>query len=257
VPSGSGAGGNSYIQQAMFDSNGNPYALLELCAAGTTSQSWLSPAATRYQDLYQYFDDVIIELGNNDSVSTDQGAANYAAIFDFVASQGKRIIKLALQPRGGTVTETAGSFITSHPYTILTIGTTDYTLIGAASNTIGLTFVATGAGSGTGTARRSPTLDNYVAPYDQNPTSTPNFQINNAILDWNGNWQNIQYFCRFAAAGARQSADENTQEYIGSSVTGLALLDWTVIGGHPTADGHVAFAASLKTELQTIALGYS
>jgi hypothetical protein len=35
--------------------------------------------------------------------------------------------------------------------TILVVGTTDFTLIGAASNTVGVSFTATGAGTGTGT----------------------------------------------------------------------------------------------------------
>jgi hypothetical protein len=47
---------------------------------------------------------------------------------------------------------TAGSFVTGTAYVILSIGSTDFTAIGAASNTVGLGFVATGAGSGTGTA---------------------------------------------------------------------------------------------------------
>lgn len=48
---------------------------------------------------------------------------------------------------------TAGSFVTGTYYEIRTIGTTDFTLIGAASNTVGVKFIATGAGSGTGTAK--------------------------------------------------------------------------------------------------------
>lgn len=51
---------------------------------------------------------------------------------------------------GSTIT--AGSFVTSTEYRIETIGTTDFTAIGAASNTVGVIFTATGAGSGTGTA---------------------------------------------------------------------------------------------------------
>jgi hypothetical protein len=47
---------------------------------------------------------------------------------------------------------TAGSFVTGRSYTILTVGSTDFTAIGAASNTKGVTFTATGAGTGTGTA---------------------------------------------------------------------------------------------------------
>lgn len=47
---------------------------------------------------------------------------------------------------------TAGSFIVGMQYRILSIGTTDFTAIGATSNTVGLIFTATGVGSGTGTA---------------------------------------------------------------------------------------------------------
>lgn len=47
---------------------------------------------------------------------------------------------------------TAGGFVTGVEYQILTVGTTDFTLIGASANTIGVVFTATGAGTGTGTA---------------------------------------------------------------------------------------------------------
>ena len=46
----------------------------------------------------------------------------------------------------------AGAFVTGSSYTIVSVGNTDFTLIGAASNTVGVSFVATGAGTGTGTA---------------------------------------------------------------------------------------------------------
>lgn len=47
---------------------------------------------------------------------------------------------------------TAGSFVVGLEYKILTIGTTDFTLIGASANTVGLYFTASGAGTGDGTA---------------------------------------------------------------------------------------------------------
>lgn len=50
------------------------------------------------------------------------------------------------------VTVTAGSFVVGVRYTIVSVGSTDFTLIGAASNTVGVVFVATGVGAGTGTA---------------------------------------------------------------------------------------------------------
>lgn len=46
----------------------------------------------------------------------------------------------------------AGLFVVGYTYTIVTVGTTDFTLIGASANTIGVTFVATGVGAGNGVA---------------------------------------------------------------------------------------------------------
>ena len=51
-----------------------------------------------------------------------------------------------------TSTVAAGNFVVGATYTISTVGDTTWTSIGAASNTVGVTFVATGVGSGTGTA---------------------------------------------------------------------------------------------------------
>lgn len=78
---------------------------------------------------------------------------------------------------GGTLTNaswirkgtpiTAGSFITGLTYVITSVGTTNFTLIGAASNTVGLEFVATGAGTGTGTA----VLEASSTEYDVSATA--------------------------------------------------------------------------------------
>jgi hypothetical protein len=53
---------------------------------------------------------------------------------------------------------TAGAFTVGATYLINSIGTTDFTLIGAAANVVGLHFVATGVGSGNGTALFSRTV---------------------------------------------------------------------------------------------------
>lgn len=47
---------------------------------------------------------------------------------------------------------TAGAFVVGKGYTIVSVGTTDFTLIGAGASTIGVQFTATGVGAGTGTA---------------------------------------------------------------------------------------------------------
>ena len=70
---------------------------------------------------------------------------NGAASYNYDASAGIVVIN-------PLTTVTAGSFVVSVEYTILTVGTTDFTLIGASANTIGVVFTATGVGTGTGTA---------------------------------------------------------------------------------------------------------
>lgn len=54
---------------------------------------------------------------------------------------------------------TAGNFVPGLTYKIVAVGTTNFTLIGATSNTPGLYFIATGAGTGTGTAELSQTVE--------------------------------------------------------------------------------------------------
>ena len=53
---------------------------------------------------------------------------------------------------GSASTVAAGLFSIGSTYTIASVGTTSFTSIGASSNTVGVSFVATGAGAGSGTA---------------------------------------------------------------------------------------------------------
>lgn len=62
---------------------------------------------------------------------------------------------------------TAGSFVTGRTYIINFVGTTDFTLVGALSNDVGVTFVATGVGAGTGTALEIIQDPMFVAWCDQ------------------------------------------------------------------------------------------
>jgi hypothetical protein len=52
----------------------------------------------------------------------------------------------------GAAATAAGNFQTGTSYSIKTVGTTNFTSIGASSNTVGVVFTATGAGTGSGTA---------------------------------------------------------------------------------------------------------
>jgi hypothetical protein len=58
--------------------------------------------------------------------------------------------RIAVDRLGAAVS--AGAFVLDQAYQIVTVGSTNFTSIGAAANTVGAYFVATGAGSGSGTA---------------------------------------------------------------------------------------------------------
>lgn len=68
--------------------------------------------------------------------------------------------RIPMDQAGATVS--AGSFIFGQPYRIATLGTTDFTLIGADANQLGLIFTAIGVGAGTGTAVTMTTVDATV-----------------------------------------------------------------------------------------------
>lgn len=53
---------------------------------------------------------------------------------------------------------TAGTFVADTTYEIKTVGTTDFTLVGAGNNDVGTIFVATGAGAGDGVASKIATM---------------------------------------------------------------------------------------------------
>ena len=79
----------------------------------------------------------------------------------------------------------ATSIVAGNSYTILSVGTTNFTLVGAPNNNVGTTFVATGTATGTGTVL----LDTLIefARYNaiQIPASATTFNLANGI-DANG-----------------------------------------------------------------------
>ncbi len=106
-------------------------------------------------------------LGNAQNLSDERGSVvflqpgtttsllpAYAAnsIFKLAGVTGTNVLNSVpayVQP----ATVTAGSFVVARQYEIVTAGTTNFTLIGAADSNVGTVFTATGAGTGTGTAR--------------------------------------------------------------------------------------------------------
>lgn len=77
---------------------------------------------------------------------------------------------------------TAGSFVTGKAYMIKSVGTTNFTAIGAGSNTVGVIFTATGPGTGTGTGNASHPTENIIFQFEPS-TNTANRPINATIGD--------------------------------------------------------------------------
>lgn len=91
------------------------------------------------------------EVSNKREAATATGSVNV-----FVTDFGvvlKLVPNRIQQPHVDGTSVTAGSFVVGTRYIITALGTTDFTLIGAASNTVGTVFTASGVGAGTGTAR--------------------------------------------------------------------------------------------------------
>ena len=90
---------------------------------------------------------------------------------------------------GNTSTAVATAFKSGEVYTIVTAGTTDFTLVGAANSTPGTVFTATGVGVGTGTASYvSDELETrfYVYTYvtdqgEEGPPSAPSDPVNTPV----------------------------------------------------------------------------
>jgi hypothetical protein len=100
----------------------------------------------------QVVESIVTSDADQSLLDSAQGTPNYAA-------PGADRYQIALN----LITKapiTAGNFNIGQTYQIVTIGSTDFTAIGASANATNTTFVATGVGSGTGTAIN--VVDNYV-----------------------------------------------------------------------------------------------
>ena len=78
-----------------------------------------------------------------------------------------------------TVVESAGGLVVGRGYVITSLGTTPFTSIGAAANLVGIYFVATGVGTGSGTA--TPVVNHLVAV---SSSTTVNAYSTNGGVTW-------------------------------------------------------------------------
>jgi hypothetical protein len=88
-------------------------------------------------------------FNNGTSATVTAGSFTSAKVYNVISIGTTDFVALGLNP---IYRLTAGSFVIGKTYTITSVGTTSFISVGAASDTVGVTFVATGVGSGTGTA---------------------------------------------------------------------------------------------------------
>ena len=97
-------------------------------------------------------------VGNDTyTISTGWGAGRWSptdtaalGANPFTVSAGSTTVTVTQNAHGYLTS--AGSFIAGQQYKIVAVGSTNFTLIGAAANTVGTVFTATGVGTGSGTA---------------------------------------------------------------------------------------------------------
>jgi len=91
-----------------------------------------------------------VDAVNADTYSPVGPSGSLALIINTqgASEDGSRVFTLP----ANRATTTAGSLIIGQTYRILTVGTTDFTLVGATANTVDSIFIATGTTTGTGTA---------------------------------------------------------------------------------------------------------
>jgi hypothetical protein len=121
---------------------------------------------------------------------------------------------------------TAGSFVAGLSYTIVTVGTTDYTLIGASANTIGITFKATGVGTGTGTATLNAKYDIGAYEFDLGYGTWPTSRT----IDFSGlvlGSQVVIYTTATTTELARNNSTGTTYSY-DAAATGVTV-DYTIL----------------------------
>jgi hypothetical protein len=138
---------------------------------------------------------------------------------------------------GGIRTDaiTAGGFTIGKAYTITTAGNTNYTLIGARNNDIGTTFIATGGGSGTGTA--TPFVTHIVA-ISSGGTATAYSEdggvtwTSGGAIGSSSDWSSVAY---------------NNGRWVAVSDTGASLSVFSVDGGLTWSNGGSMVASNWKS----------
>ena len=131
--------------------------------AVTISQDerWAYVSAPAINKVYAYGrvdwqDQTVTARGNGDTTVFPIGSIKVSQDSQIRVTLDGTLQTLNVDYTIDSTTVAAGLFSPGTQYTIATLGSTDFTAIGATSNTVGVSFIATGIGSGSGTATTSP-----------------------------------------------------------------------------------------------------
>ena len=146
-------------------------------------------------------------------------------------------------------TVTAGSLVVGVGYTIATLGSSDFTLVGAASNTVGQTFTATGVGAGTGTVTGAGTVP-YISLMNSNENA---LTVTGAWVAVNGTLSPLELVYPVGAGPTIQSGTDNVfplpygflrkanqaphvgQSSVWGAPSGAMITDWLIEGRYMIA----------------------
>ena len=130
-----------------------------------------------------------VQVKENDRVLIKDGADSDAHIYIVKAGAWE------IAPDFYSTTVVATALISGNSYTILTIDSTDFTLLGAASNTVGLTFTANATpGTGTGTVVHNTTAGAGARVWVQEGINASTMWVSQASLTTPGAWHWVQDF---------------------------------------------------------------
>jgi len=194
------------------DDNNTPAPITYFRTARSTGNTATTPVAMMQFNWQERAQD----LGAGEGQKISWGGQNVADTvpvefgwigFQKSTSSDNRVSDFAIaNTSDGGASVTAGSFIVNQRYVITSIGTTDFTLIGASANTVGVEFVATGVGSGTGTATTLATPYFVVEAAGPTRPGTDNARsLGTASFRWS---------VVYAATGAINTSDARTKQQI-------------------------------------------
>ncbi|MCX6953110.1 MAG: glycosyl hydrolase family 28-related protein [Verrucomicrobia bacterium] len=231
----------------------NQWSFIEAWRTGGTSYVAVNGVTLASQpDAYSYLPCTSLSTNVATPVHGLVARAKFLNFVPTVAERTRLYQQLGVLPRdwrGGTMTAVAaGAFVIGTRYTVANVGTTAFTTIGAATNTVGAVFTATGIGSGTGLAYPAGALwaidDAEVAPAGQ-PAADLSGGGHTFTLPASGVWPVMSAPDNPAFTTARIGAGSLTSGLmqVGSVATGFLRLPLQVGGG--AAIDATGFAPSL------------